>query len=91
MISTALAIQNATGEALTDFSTMMMARTILENRDVSQDEFVDMLWKYSASLSALTATLVTSVVLTESQMSDMVESIQEMEQLESDVTNGNLD
>jgi hypothetical protein len=52
---------------------------------MTDDEFVKFLFKYSASLSALTATLVTSVCLTESQMNDMVDTIKEFDQLEQEM------
>jgi hypothetical protein len=49
---------------------------------MTDEQFMQFLFKYSASLSALTATLVTSVCLTESQMNDMVDTIKEFDELE---------
>ena len=86
MISTALAIQNATGEAVTDISTMILAKSIYNNREtMTNDEFADAMFQYSAHLASVTATLVTSVVMTQSQLSDLVDTIKEMESMGSDI------
>ena len=82
MISTALAIQDATTSAVHDETIMNMAGHLYHARnEMTDDEFVQFLFKYSANLSALTATLVTSVCLTESQMNEMVDTIKEFEAL----------
>ena len=82
MISTAIAIQDATTSAVHDETIMNMAGHLYHARnEMTDDEFVQFLFKYSASLSALTATLVTSVCLTESQMNEMVDTIKEFEDL----------
>ncbi len=66
MISTAIAIQDATTSAVHDETIMDMAGHLYHARnEMTDDEFVQFLFKYSANLSALTATLVTSVCLTE--------------------------
>ena len=90
MLSTALAIQQATAEAVHDESVMDFAAHIYQNKDtMSSDEFVRAMFLYSAHLSAMTATLVTHVCLTESQINEMMNSINEMEALGKDITNGN--
>jgi hypothetical protein len=86
MISTALAIQDATTSAIHDETIMDMAGHLYHSRnEMTDDEFVQFLFKYSANLSALTATLVTSVCLTETQMNDMVDTIKEFEALEEEI------
>ena len=86
MISTALAIQEATKEAVYDEETMNMAAAIYHSRnEVSEDEFIRMMYLYSAHLSAITATLVTHACLTESQLNDMLETIKEMEAMGKDI------
>ena len=90
MLSTALAIQTATAEAVHDSSVMDIASMIYHNRnEMSSEEFAKAMFMYSAHLSALTATLVTHACLTESQINDMIETINEMEDLGKDITNGN--
>lgn len=86
MISTAIAIQNATKEAVYDESVMDMARAIYHLKDVmDSDQFAEAIFKYSAHLSAMTATLVTHACLTESQINDMMNTIKEMEQMGKDI------
>jgi metal-responsive CopG/Arc/MetJ family transcriptional regulator len=90
MLSTALAIQTATSEAVHDSSVMDIASMIYHNRnEMSSEEFAKAMFMYSAHLSALTATLVTHACLTESQINDMIDTINEMEDLGKDITNGN--
>jgi hypothetical protein len=86
MISTAVAIKDATDSAVHNEVIMDMAGYLYQSRnEMTDDEFVKFLFQYSASLSALTATLVTSVCLTESEMNDMVDTIKEFEQLEKEM------
>ena len=86
MISTAIAIQNATKDAVYDESVMDMARAIFHMKDtMSEDEFATAIFMYSAHLSAMTATLVTHACLTENQINDMMETIQEMEAMGKDI------
>ena len=86
MISTALAIQDATKQAVHDEDVMNMAAAIYHARhEVSEDDFIRMMYMYSAHLSAMTATLVTHACLTESQLNDMLETIKEMEALGKDI------
>ena len=86
MISTAIAIQNATKEAVYDESVMEMARMLFNTKDVvSEESFAEAIFQYSAHLSAMTATLVTHAILTKSQLDDMLNTIREMEQMGKDV------
>lgn len=90
MISTALAIQEATRDAVHDEEVMSMAAAIFHSRnEVDEQQFAQMLYMYSAHLSAMTATLVTHACLTESQLNDMLETIKEMESMGKDLDNGN--
>jgi hypothetical protein len=49
------------------------------------EEFAQILFKYSSSLSALTATLVSQVCLSHSDLSDMVATIKEMNELSKEM------
>ena len=87
MLSTALAIQEATQEAVMDNSVMSMASAMYHNKDeMSTEDFAKALFIYSAHLSALTATLVTSVCLTETQIDEMMNTIKEFDSLNSTIT-----
>lgn len=85
MISTALALQEATGNAVIDISTMEKAKSIYQSRHLMSDkEFADALFEYSAHLSAVTATLVTNAVMTESQLDELLATIEEMSNMGKD-------
>lgn len=85
MISTALAIQNATGDAVTDISTMIKAKRIYDNADtMTKQELSEALFEYSAHLASITATLVTHACFTEAQMDELMDTIKEMESMGKD-------
>jgi hypothetical protein len=85
MISTALAIQDATKDAIFDSSTISMVKEIIESRNMlDEDALTRALFQYSAHLTALTATLVTSICLTSEQLDSMVDTIKEFDKLEKD-------
>ena len=86
MISTALAIQEATKNAVHDEEVMGMASAIFHHRhELDEEDFIKAMYMYSAHLSAMTATLVTHACLTESQLNDMLETIKEMEAMGKDI------
>ena len=90
MIATMLELQNATQEAVHDEMIMDMARAIYHNKDnMSSDEFATAMFHYSAALSSMTTTLVTHVLLTETQLDEMIGLIKEFDSLGKDITNGN--
>ena len=85
MIYTALAIQDATRDAIFDNETVSMVKEIIESRNMlDEDALTRALFQYSAHLTALTATLVTSICLTREQLDAMVDTIKEFDQLEKD-------
>jgi hypothetical protein len=85
MISTALAIQDATKDAIFYSRTISMVKEIIESRNMlDEDSLTQALFQYSAHLTALTATLVTSVCLTREQLDSMVDTIKEFDKLEKD-------
>jgi hypothetical protein len=85
MISTAIAIQDATRNAIFDNETISMVKEIIESRNMlDEDSLTQALFQYSAHLTALTATLVTSVCLTREQLDSMVDTIKEFDKLEKD-------
>ena len=85
MISTALAIQDATRDAIFNNETVSMVKEIIESRNMlDEDALTRALFQYSAHLTALTATLVTSVCLTKEQLDSMVDTIKEFDNLGKD-------
>jgi hypothetical protein len=90
MLATAIALQQATAEAVHDEEVMDMASALYHHREeMTGEEFARALFVYSAHLSALTSTLVTHTLLTESQIDEMMSSINEFETLGKDIINGN--
>lgn len=90
MIATAIAIQDATQEAVHNQMSMDLASHLFHARnEMSDNDFARALFEYSAMLSSLTATLVTNALLTEEQMNAMISDIKEFEELGKDITNGN--
>ena len=86
MITTALKIQDATQEAFQDEQVMKMAAAIYHLRnDVDNETMAKMLFEYSATLSALTATLVSHAILSETQMKEMISEIEEFENISKEV------
>ena len=89
MIATMLELQNATQEAVHDEMIMNMASAIYRHKDeMSSEEFARALFEYSAALSSMTTTLVTHVLLTETQLDEMIGLIKEFDELGKDITNG---
>jgi hypothetical protein len=89
MIATAIALQEATQNAVHDEMIMAMASDLYHNRDTDSDTFAKMLFQYSAMLSSMTTTLVVNAVMTESQLHDLLNTINEMESMGKDIENGN--
>jgi metal-responsive CopG/Arc/MetJ family transcriptional regulator len=86
MISTAIAIQDATGNAVVDISSMIKAKFIYDNHNtMTQEELTEALWDYSTHLASLTATMVTHACLTGEQINTLVETIQEIESMGKDL------
>lgn len=82
MSATALAVAEASKEALHSPDVVSAVKYILENKNIlSDEEMLREMFVYSAHLTAVTAHLVTSVLLTEEQMNAMMEEISEFEEL----------
>jgi len=85
MISTAFAIQEATKDAIFDNETVSMIKEIIESKDMlDEDALTRALFQYSAHLTALTATLVTTICLTKEQLESMIDTMKEFDQLDKD-------
>ena len=90
MLATAIALQEVTKNAVHDEEVMDLAAAIYHHRnDMSGEEFAQALYMYSAHLSALTTTLATHALLTESQLDEMMSSIKEFDLLGKEITDGN--
>lgn len=85
VIATALALQDATQNAVHDEMIMDMARDLFESRHISEDDFIRKIYQYSAMLASLTTTLATNVLLTKSEIDDLLGTIEEMESMGKDL------
>jgi len=82
MSATALAVAEASKEALHSPDVVSAVKYILENKNIlSEEEMLREMFVYSTHLTALTAHLVTSALLTAEQMNAMMEEIAEFEEL----------
>jgi len=85
MIATAMKIQNASAEALTSNEVMEVAREIsmeLCDGDYSKlHRIAELMFKYSATLSAMTATTVAYACLGNDMMNELADEIREFETL----------
>jgi len=88
MIATAIALQDATRDAVMNKEMVSLAYSLYKHKDIMDErEFAHAIFDYSAHLSSLTATLVLNAVLTKSQISEMMDTIKEMEKMGKDITN----
>ena len=82
MLATALAISQATQEAVFHEDMKALAGDLMERRnDIDDKTFAKLIYLYSASLASKTADLTTKVLLTETQMKEMLDSINELENM----------
>ena len=82
MLSTAIEILDATKNSIFDEDIMGMAGELHTRRNELPDEvYAKYLFMYSAALSSKVADLVTKILLTEQEMSDLIATIDEMDNL----------
>ena len=82
MLSTALALLDASKDSMFDEDIMGLAGELHERRNELPDEvFAKYLFMYSCALSAKVADSITKILLTEKEMSDLVDTIDEMDNL----------
>ena len=86
MLSTALGVLDATKESMFDEDIMALAGELHTRRnDLSDEIYAKYLFMYSAALSSKVADNVTKVFLTETQMNELISSIDEMDNLTHDI------
>ena len=82
-IVTAMKIADASKEGMTDLKVMMAAAEIYKL--APSEEMQDLIFKYSAILTASVSTHVTSVIMTESQFNNMVAEVEMFDEIERNV------
>jgi hypothetical protein len=90
MLSTATALLDATKDSIFDEDIMGLAGELHTRRNELSDEiFAKYLFMYSAALSSKVADSITKILLTEKEMSDLVATIDEMENLSETILEEN--
>ena len=88
MIATLIAIQDATKDAVMNRKSVSLAQELWQGKDyMDEKEFAQAIFSYSAHLTSLTATLVLDATLTKSQISEMMDTMKEMDSMGKDITN----
>jgi hypothetical protein len=90
MLSTALDILSATKDSMFDEEIMGLAGELHTRRNELPDEiFAKYLFMYSSALSAKVADSITKILLSEKEMSDLCDTIQEMDDLSETILEEN--
>ena len=90
MLSTAIEILEATRNSIFDEDIMGMAGELHTRRNELPDEvYAKYLFMYSSALSAKVADSITKILLTEQEMSDLVATIDEMDDLSETILEEN--
>ena len=90
MLSTAIEILDATKGSIFDEDIMGLAGELHTRRNELSDEiFAKFLFMYSAALSSKVADSITKILLTEQEMSDLVATIDEMDNLSETILEEN--
>jgi len=90
MLSTATALLDATKDSIFDEDIMGLAGELHTRRNELSDEiFAKYLFIYSSALSAKVADSITKILLTEKEMSDLVATIDEMDNLSETILEEN--
>jgi hypothetical protein len=90
MLSTAIGLLDATKDSIFDEDIMGLAGELHTRRNELSDEiFAKYLFMYSSAVAAKVADSVTKVLLTESQLKELIESIDEMDNLSESILEEN--
>ena len=90
MLSTALEILDATKASIFDEDIMGLAGELHTRRNELSDEvYAKYLFMYSSAVAAKVADLVTKVLLTEEQFTEMVNTLEEMDNLSETILEEN--
>jgi hypothetical protein len=90
MLSTAIEILDVTKESIFDEDIMGLAGELHTRRNELSDEiFAKYLFMYSAAIASKVADGVTKILLTEKEMSDLIATIDEMDNLSESILEEN--
>lgn len=90
MLSTAISLAEATKKAIYDDEIMALAGELHTRRnELNDNQFPRYIYMYSIALASKVADLTTKVLLTEQQMSDLIDTINEMDNITETVLEEN--
>ncbi len=90
MLSTAIGLLDATKDSIFDEDIMGLAGELHTRRNELSDEiFAKYLFIYSSAVAAKVADSVTKILLTEKEMSDLIATMDEMENLSETILEEN--
>ena len=89
MLSTATALIQATEDSIFDDDSMNFAKMLLHTHtEMDTDQFAKALYLYSGILASTAVDKATKVLLTETQLNELMSSIDEMETIRNEVLDG---
>ena len=89
MLSTATALIQATEDSIFDDTAMDFARMLTQTHsEMTQDDFAKAIYLYSGIIASNAIDKATKVLLTETQLIELMSSIDEMETMRNEVLNG---
>ena len=90
MLSTATALIEAVGDSIMDEEIMDFARFITQTRNETEmDDFAKAMYLYSGMLASNVADKVVKILLNETQLKELMETIDEVEQIRNSVLEEN--
>jgi len=89
MLSTATALIEAVNDAIMEDESMDLARLLLHTHNqMDSDEFAKAIYFYSGIVASAAADKVTKILLNETQIKELMATIDEMETMRNEVLNG---
>ena len=89
MLSTATALIDAVNNSIIDEEVMNEARLLYHARnEMTSEQFAQALYLYSGAVASMTADKVTKILLTETQLIELMNACEEMETMRNEVLSG---
>jgi hypothetical protein len=89
MLSTATALIQATEDSIFDDDSMEFARMLTHtHNEMDTDQFAKAIYLYSGILASTAIDKATKVLLTETQLKELMDTIGEMDSIRNEVLNG---
>ena len=81
-IAKAEQLAQAGKDAMTDFDVMVLVSHIVRSaKDITEDELIHLMFKYSGTLTASVSARLTSILMTESELNEMISDIQMFDEI----------